>query len=79
MYAIVEPGDGDAPLFVVHGTNDSRVPVSEAEQLVTAVRAKAVECELRVYDDEGHGLAKRANRLDAYPEAVAFLDRHLAV
>lgn len=67
-----------APLFVVHGTNDSRVPASEAEQLVTAVRANAVECELRVYDDEGHGLAKRANRLDAYPEAVAFLDRLLA-
>lgn len=67
-----------APLFVLHGANDPRVPLSEAEQIAAAVRAKGLECELRVYDDEGHGLAKRANRLDAYPAAVTFLARHLA-
>ena len=67
-----------APLLVIHGVNDPRVPVSEAEQVVGAVRARGVECELLVYPDEGHGLAKRANRLDAYPRAVEFLGRHLA-
>ena len=66
-----------APLFVIHGANDPRVPLSEAEQLATAVRRGGVECELLVFDDEGHGLAKRANRLDAYPRALAFLTRHL--
>ena len=66
-----------APLFVVHGTNDPRVPLSEASQLAEALRARGVECELLVYPDEGHGLAKRANRLDAYPKAAAFLERHL--
>lgn len=67
-----------APLFVIHGANDPRVPLSETEQLVEAVRGRGVECELRVYPDEGHGLARRVNKLDAYPAAVAFLDRHLA-
>ncbi|WP_263250452.1 alpha/beta hydrolase family protein [Saccharopolyspora rosea] len=67
-----------APLFVLHGANDPRVPLSEAEQIASAVRAKGLECELRVYPDEGHGLAKRANRLDAYPRALTFLRRHLA-
>ncbi|WP_433870917.1 alpha/beta fold hydrolase [Saccharopolyspora sp. CA-218241] len=67
-----------APLFALHGANDPRVPLSETEQITEAVRAKGVECELLVYDDEGHGLAKRANRLDAYPKALAFLARHLA-
>ncbi|GAA4863627.1 S9 family peptidase [Saccharopolyspora cebuensis] len=67
-----------APLFALHGANDPRVPLSETEQITEAVRAKGVECELLVYDDEGHGLAKRANRLDAYPKALAFLTRHLA-
>ncbi|AKU15519.1 S9 family peptidase [Luteipulveratus mongoliensis] len=66
-----------APLFVIHGANDPRVPLSEAEQIKAALDQKGVECELRVYADEGHGLAKRANRLDAYPAAVAFLVRHL--
>ncbi|HEY3713131.1 MAG TPA: prolyl oligopeptidase family serine peptidase [Jatrophihabitantaceae bacterium] len=66
-----------APLFVVHGANDPRVPLSEAQQVVEAVRSRNVECELLVYPDEGHGLAKRANRLDAYPRAIEFLTRHL--
>jgi dipeptidyl aminopeptidase/acylaminoacyl peptidase len=66
-----------APLFVIHGANDPRVPLSEAEQLAAAVRGRGLECELLVYPDEGHGLAKRPNRLDAYPKALAFLARHL--
>jgi dipeptidyl aminopeptidase/acylaminoacyl peptidase len=66
-----------APLFVIHGANDPRVPLSEAEQLTAAVTANGVECELLVYPDEGHGLARRANKLDAYPKALAFLAKHL--
>jgi dipeptidyl aminopeptidase/acylaminoacyl peptidase len=63
-----------APLFVIHGRNDPRVPVSEAEQIVASLRAREVRCELCIYEDEGHGLARLANRLDAYPRAIAFLD-----
>ncbi|MHC1563287.1 S9 family peptidase [Actinomycetospora sp. C-140] len=70
-------GDVRAPLFVIHGANDPRVPLSEAEQVAAAVRGNGVEVEMVVYDDEGHGLAKRVNRLDAYPRAVAFLGRAL--
>ena len=66
-----------APLFVIHGANDPRVPLSEARQIKAALDGKGVDCELRVYDDEGHGLAKRANRLDAYPAAIEFLVQHL--
>lgn len=65
------------PLFVIHGRHDPRVPLSEAEQVVAAVRANGAECELLVYDDEGHGLAKRSNRLDAYPRVAEFLAQTL--
>jgi dipeptidyl aminopeptidase/acylaminoacyl peptidase len=67
-----------APLFIIHGANDPRVPLSEAEQIHAALTARGRECELHVYGDEGHGLARRANREDALPKAVAFLNRHLA-
>ena len=67
-----------APLFVIHGANDPRVPLSEAKQIKAALDGKGVDCELRVYDDEGHGLAKRANRIDAYPAAIEFLVEHLS-
>ena len=67
-----------APLFVVHGRNDPRVPVGEAEQLHARLAERGVACELVIYEDEGHGLARLTNRLDATPRAVAFLDRVLA-
>jgi len=63
--------------MVIHGRNDPRVPVSEAEQLVVALQRRGVPCELTIYEDEGHGLARLSNRLDAYPRALGFLDRAL--
>ncbi|MGH9059002.1 MAG: alpha/beta hydrolase family protein, partial [Acidimicrobiales bacterium] len=70
-------GEIRAPLFVVHGANDPRVPLSEAEQLVAGLAGRGIPHELVVYPDEGHGLARLANRLDAYPRAVEFLARAL--
>lgn len=67
-----------APLFVIHGANDPRVPLAEAEQLVAGLQARGVPCELLVFPDEGHGLAKRSNRLNAYPLALEFLATHLS-
>jgi dipeptidyl aminopeptidase/acylaminoacyl peptidase len=63
-----------APLCLIHGANDPRVPLAEAEQIHATLTANGVRSELLVYRDEGHGLARLANRLDAYPKAVAFLD-----
>ena len=68
-----------APLFIIHGANDPRVPLSEAEQLYATLKDKGIRSELLVYEDEGHGLQKLPNRLDAYPRAVDFLDEVLGV
>jgi dipeptidyl aminopeptidase/acylaminoacyl peptidase len=67
-----------APLFIIHGANDPRVPLSEAQQIHRVLTENGVPCELRVYPDEGHGLQKLANRLHAFPRAAAFLERVLA-
>ena len=67
-----------APLMVIHGKNDPRVPVGEAEQIVERVKANGGAVEYLLYEDEGHGLAKLKNRLDAYPKIAAFLDEYLA-
>ena len=66
------------PLMVIHGANDPRVPLSEAEQLVQALEGRGIPVEFLVFDDEGHGLVKLKNKLVAYPAIVAFLDRYLA-
>ena len=66
-----------APLFVIHGANDPRVPVSEARQVVSKLKELGREVEFVVYEDEGHGIAKLKNRLDVYPRVVSFLDKIL--
>jgi len=65
------------PLYIIHGRNDPRVPLYEAEQMHAALQGRGQEVELRVFDDEGHGLSKRKNRIDGYAEAALFLCRHL--
>jgi dipeptidyl aminopeptidase/acylaminoacyl peptidase len=66
-----------APLFIIHGANDPRVPLGEAEQIHRALRERGIRSELLVYHDEGHGLNKLPNRLEAYPKAIAFLEEVL--
>jgi dipeptidyl aminopeptidase/acylaminoacyl peptidase len=58
------------PLLVVHGKNDPRVPLSEAEQIVNRVRAKGGEVWYLQAADEGHGFRKKQNR-DAYYRTFA--------
>lgn len=62
-----------APLYVIHGANDPRVPLSEAEQMVSKIRENGGVVDLLVYEDEGHGLSKLKNRLDAYPRVSEFI------
>jgi dipeptidyl aminopeptidase/acylaminoacyl peptidase len=76
---ITHVDDMRAPLMLIHGANDPRVPVGEARQLHALLQARGVQSELLIYEDEGHGLAKRVNRLDAYPRMFEFLRRHLGV
>ncbi|MBI2395034.1 MAG: S9 family peptidase [Deltaproteobacteria bacterium] len=66
-----------APLMVIHGTNDPRVPIGEAKQIAAALEKRGVPVQLKVFDDEGHGLSKLKNRLVAYPAMVKFLDQYL--
>ena len=67
----------EAPLFVLHGANDPRVPVSEAEAIVERARNQDVPVRKLIFDDEGHGFSKLENRIEAYRAIVEFLDRHV--
>ncbi|MFQ5967277.1 MAG: alpha/beta fold hydrolase [Acidimicrobiia bacterium] len=67
-----------APLLVIHGANDPRVPLSEAEQIVARLTEDGRPVELLVFPDEGHGLVKLANRKVAYRAVAEFLEEHLS-
>ncbi len=65
------------PLIVAQGANDPRVNIREADQVVTAMRAKKLPVTYVVYTDEGHGFARPDNRLDFYGRVDEFLAKHL--
>ena len=65
------------PLFVVQGGNDPRVPRSESEQMVAAVRKNGTPVWYLMAKDEGHGFAKKANRDFLFYAAVLFVKEYL--
>ena len=66
-----------SPLLVLQGENDPRVPRSEAEQVVKALRDSGKPHEYHVYPGEGHGFRTTENRIDALRRALDWFDRHL--
>ena len=66
-----------SPLFVAQGANDPRVPLSEAEQIVEAVRGNGRDVWYLVFKDEGHGFAKKSNADWFNAATVMFWQRHL--
>ena len=65
------------PMFVIHGANDPRVSVSVADSLVAQLREYNIPVEYLLFEDEGHGLVRLANRLQAYPAIAEFLDQQV--
>jgi dipeptidyl aminopeptidase/acylaminoacyl peptidase len=66
------------PLFVLHGANDTNVPVVEAEQIVASLKKRGVEVKYLLFPDEGHGWRKVVNRVRSTVEVTAFFKQHLA-
>ena len=66
-----------APLFVAQGRNDPRVPYTEAEQIVKAVRGNGQPVWFLMFNDEGHGFAKKPNSDYFGAASVLFWQQHL--
>ena len=66
-----------APLFIAQGANDPRVNKAESDQMVAALRARGVEVEYMVKDDEGHGFHNQENRFDFYRAMERFLKEQM--
>lgn len=73
------------PVFIIQGTNDERVPLSEAQQIYHKLievskepgKAQMAQSKLLVFEDEGHGLSKLKNRLVAYHKLLKWLRRNV--
>ena len=66
-----------APLLVLQGDNDPRIPKEESERLVEILKRRGNVVEVVYYPDEGHGFDKLEHQIDAAPRIVAWFDRFL--
>jgi len=66
-----------AATMVLHGANDTNVPVVEAEQIVENLKQRGVPVEYILFPDEGHGWRKIPNRITSTLEVTKFFARHL--
>ena len=65
------------PLIILQGANDPRVLQAESDDMVEAIRANGGIVEYVVFDDEGHGFRKSANRVEGFHAVADFLDLYL--
>lgn len=65
------------PLFVIHGKNDPRVPLNEAEQIVATVRKNNIPVWYLMAKDEGHGFSKKPNVDFQFYATVRFIQEFL--
>jgi dipeptidyl aminopeptidase/acylaminoacyl peptidase len=69
--------DTQAPLLVLQGDNDIRVPKEEAEQVVRILQENGKTVDVHYYPNEGHGFQKRENQVDAIRRTIAWFDKYL--
>jgi dipeptidyl aminopeptidase/acylaminoacyl peptidase len=65
------------PLFIVQGKNDPRVPLSESEQMLEALKKTSTPVWYLMAKDEGHGFAKKKNADFQFYATVLFMERYL--
>ena len=65
------------PTLVLHGANDTNVPVAEAEQVVQSLRSRGVPVEYILFPDEGHGWRKTQNRIRSTVALVRWIETYL--
>ena len=63
-----------APLFIIHGDNDERVPLSETLQMYEKMKQKGLNVALLRFSDEGHGITKLPNKIKAYTKILEWLN-----
>lgn len=70
-------GHAKAPLLVLQGENDIRVPREQAQMVVDKLKAQGTATDVHFYPGEGHGFVKRENQIDAIQRMVAWFEKYL--
>ncbi len=65
------------PIFIIQGRNDPKIPYTESQQMVEAIKRNSGSVWYLLANDEGHGFSKQANRDYLFYATVEFIKRYL--
>lgn len=66
-----------APLLILQGENDIRVPRGQAAEVVATLQGLGATVDVHYYPGEGHGFAKRENQIDSLQRTLDWFDKYL--
>ncbi|MGZ6018365.1 MAG: S9 family peptidase [Phenylobacterium sp.] len=66
-----------APLLILQGENDIRVPRGQAAEVVSTLKGVGATVDVHYYPEEGHGFAKRENQIDSLQRTIDWFDKYL--
>lgn len=72
-------GELSLPLFIVHGEEDERAPVSHAEAMLEELKKEHKAVDSLIAPNEGHGFYNETNRKELYTRLLSFFDAHIGV
>jgi dipeptidyl aminopeptidase/acylaminoacyl peptidase len=69
-------GQADAPVLLIHGKDDTEVPIEQSRLMQKALEAKGKHVQLIELEGEDHWLSREQTRLDMLKAAVGFVEKH---
>lgn len=69
--------NANTPTLIIHGAQDTRVPIGQSQELYTALKWKGVPVEFVIYPREGHGVAEKAHQADFMQRVFGWFDKYL--
>jgi dipeptidyl aminopeptidase/acylaminoacyl peptidase len=75
---IARAADIKVPVLLFHGRQDAQVPVSQVTALADALKRAGQDCELTIFQDEGHRYSRPQNIASLRSRTIAFLLRNLS-
>ena len=66
----------DAPILLIHGKDDTVVPISQSQAMLAALKAADKPVQMVTMPDEDHWLSREQTRISMLTAAVAFVEKH---
>lgn len=66
-----------APILIIHGEKDQRVPVTQAKEVYKVMKTSGVPVKMLIYPEDGHALASHKASIDIIINTLLWIEEHI--